>query len=192
MARKLVAEDKSRHRATTTNNNQPLTRAFSHANIPSRLWRHPCRPVPCTTGAVSLCPPPPLLGHWEAGEYSWMVSPLMGVWDVVAVQQKGMGRGWAQQRQQQPWPRQMDCSSIHQRRTWWPITGSVEQLAVGCKSLIFHSNKCVSHLLLISFLFAIIFLYHFTWKLCATGCSLQNYYLCATLCFTQCNTKQLK
>ncbi len=69
---------------------------------------------------------------------------------------------------------------------------SAERLAVGCKSLIFHSIKHASHLLLISFLFAILFLYHFTWKLCATGCSLQNYCLCATSCFTQCNMKQHK
>jgi hypothetical protein len=92
-ARELAAEDKSRYRAKATNNNQPLTGAFSHANIPGRLWQHPCRPVPCMMGAVSLCPPPPLLGHREAGEYSWMVSPLTGVWDVVAMQQKTTGQG---------------------------------------------------------------------------------------------------
>jgi hypothetical protein len=96
MARELAAEDKSRHRATTTNNNQPLTGAFSHANIPGRLWRRPCRPVPCATGAVSLRPPPQSLGHWEVREYSRIVSPSTGIWDVVAVQQKGTGRGWAQ------------------------------------------------------------------------------------------------
>jgi hypothetical protein len=67
VARKLVAEDKSRQRAMMTNNNQPLTGAFSHANIPGRLWRHRCRPA-CVMGAVSLCPPPPPLGHWEAGK----------------------------------------------------------------------------------------------------------------------------
>jgi hypothetical protein len=39
---------------------------------------------------------------------------------------------------------------------------SAEQLAVGCKSLIFHSIKCASHLLLISFLFAILLLHYFT------------------------------
>ncbi len=99
MARELAAEDKSRHRAMTTNNNQPLTRAFSHVNIPGRLWWCPCRPVPCAMGAASLCPPPPLLGHREAGEYSRMVSLSTGIWDVIAVQQKGTGQGWAQQRQ---------------------------------------------------------------------------------------------
>jgi hypothetical protein len=78
MARELAAEDKSRHRATTTNSNQPLTGAFSDANIPGRLWRRPCRPVPCATGGVSFCPPPPLLGHQEVGEYSRMVSPSTG------------------------------------------------------------------------------------------------------------------
>ncbi len=125
VARELAVEDKSRHRATTTNNNQPLTGAFSHANIPGRLWRRPCRPVPCAMGMVSLCPPPPLLGHWEAGKYSQMVSPLTGVWDVVAMQQNGTGQGWARRGWWQPWWwQQTDHSLIHWQRIWWPITQS--------------------------------------------------------------------
>jgi hypothetical protein len=67
VARELVAEDKSRQRAMTTNHNQPLTGAFSHVNIPGWLWCCPCQPVSCVTGAVSLCPPPPSLGHQKAG-----------------------------------------------------------------------------------------------------------------------------
>jgi hypothetical protein len=45
-----------------------------------------------------------------------------------------------------------------------PLPGrcSMEQLAVGCKLLIFHSIKCAFYLILISFLSAILFLHHFT------------------------------
>jgi hypothetical protein len=48
-----------------TNNNQSLTGAFSHANIPGRLWRCPHQPVPCVTGAESLCPPSAVA--WPSG-----------------------------------------------------------------------------------------------------------------------------
>jgi hypothetical protein len=68
VARELAAKDKSRQRATTTTNNQLLTGVFSHANIPGQLWWRPRQPVTCAIEVVSLCPPLPLLGHWEVGK----------------------------------------------------------------------------------------------------------------------------